>query len=377
MFAQSSLTRRALLAALPISLAAQTASRYRTKTKPLPSVGEFFRFSDPTTEATVVRLTSLNSASFLPAPTNRFVSVKDRFLIFSSDRTGALCPFQVDLRSGAIHHLADTTELAPQSLSLDPKERWLYFLEGARLLRIDVARRELRHLLPRPLAEDVQTFSIASNGAIFYIKRSNGDLLHWTEESDARPALKLAASAGPLCLAQPAGGGAGCLFTRDTGSSGREFWYAPANSSSPVLLAKGRISEPFWSPNGLSVLFLRDVSTPTASLAEIHEVTLDGKPERCVTPTSQFASFSPNFDASVFVGASRSKAQPNIVLLLRSARREMTLCQHHASRPASVLPVFSPDARRVYFQSDEEGKEAIYSVNVELLVEPPTDKTDG
>ena len=34
------------------------------------------------------------------------------------------------------------------------------------------------------------------------------------------------------------------------------------------------------------------------------------------------------------------------------------------------LPVFSPDARRVYFQSDREGKPAIYSVNVEQLVEP-------
>ena len=55
----------------------------------------------------------------------------------------------------------------------------------------------------------------------------------------------------------------------------------------------------------------------------------------------------------------------------------MTLCQHHASRPASVSPVFSPDARRVYFQSDEEGKEAIYSVNVELLVEPNLEKTEG
>jgi hypothetical protein len=29
--------------------------------------------------------------------------------------------------------------------------------------------------------------------------------------------------------------------------------------------------------------------------------------------------------------------------------------------------------RRVYFQSDEEGKPAIYSVNVELLVEPASE----
>jgi oligogalacturonide lyase len=72
----------------------------------------------------------------------------------------------------------------------------------------------------------------------------------------------------------------------------------------------------------------------------------------------------------VFVGSSRSKAQPNVVLLLRSAKREMTICEHHASDAASVGPVFAPDSRRVYFESDREGKPALYSVNVELLVEP-------
>jgi Tol biopolymer transport system component len=144
-----------------------------------------------------------------------------------------------------------------------------------------------------------------------------------------------------------------------------------------VLLAKGSVSSPCWSPDGQSVLFLRDTVTPTATLAEIHQVGLDGTGERCVAPTSQFASFSTNFDGSVFVGASRSKAQPNVVLLLRSAKRELTLCQHHSSHPAAVSPAFSPDARRVYFQSDEEGKPAIYSVNVELLVEPPGEDGEG
>jgi oligogalacturonide lyase len=72
----------------------------------------------------------------------------------------------------------------------------------------------------------------------------------------------------------------------------------------------------------------------------------------------------------MFVGASRSKAQPTIILLIRSVKRELTLCEHRASDPGSVHPVFSPDSRRVYFQSDHQGKSALYSVNVELLVEP-------
>ena len=119
------------------------------------------------------------------------------------------------------------------------------------------------------------------------------------------------------------------------------------------------------------MLFLRDVEGRAGvKLSEIHEVSTDSPREECVASTSSFAAFAPNGDASVFVGASRSKAQPTVILLVRSVRRELTLCEHRARDARAVSPVFSPDSRRVYFQSDHEGKRALYSVNVELLVEP-------
>ena len=358
-----------MLAMLPVSLAAQT-SRSRSKAKQLPAVGEFVRFSDPTTETFVVRLTSLKSASFLPAAANRFVSIKDRFLLFSSDRNGDLAPFQVDLRSGVVRQLATTTHLASESLCLDPKEHWLYFLDGGRLLRIEMGKRDSKH--PETLADGVSGYSIAQNGDVFLVRA--GNLQRLAAEGGG---MTLADGVGKLCLAQP-GAGKGCLFMRENTPADREFWHAPGSASAkPLLLARGNVSDPFWEPDGKSILFLRDVAKPEVTLAEIHEVALDGKAEHCVTPTSQFASFAANFDASVFVGASRSKAQPNVVLLLRSAKRELTLCQHHASNAARVSPVFSPDARRVYFQSDEDGKPAIYSINVELLVEPPGENIEG
>ena len=356
-----------MLATLPACLIAQT-SRSRPKAKQLPSVGEFVRFSDPTTETPVVRLTSLKSSSYLPAPANRFVSVKDRYLVFSSDRAGALAPFQVDLRSGAVKQLASPARLVADSLCLDPKEHWLYFLDGDQLLRTDMSKKDAKRR-SETLTDAVSSFSISPAGTLFLVR--HGALQRLSEQP-------LATEVGKLCLAQNAGV-EGCLFSREFDALQREFWYVSAASGSkPVLLAKGVVSNPFWAPDGQSLLFLRDVSTkPDVVLAEIHEVRLDGAGEHCVAATSMFAGFAPNFDASVFVGASRSKAQPNVVILLRTAKREMTLCQHHASHAAAVSPVFSPDARRVYFQSDEEGKPAIYSVNVEMLVEPPGESVDG
>jgi len=100
-----------------------------------------------------------------------------------------------------------------------------------------------------------------------------------------------------------------------------------------------------------------------------------------VGKTSQFADFGRNTDSSVFVGASASKAQPFILIMLRITRRELALCEHRSSDPAGVAPRFAPSSQRIYFQSDRLGKPAIFSVAVEKLVErtdqedPPAKKT--
>ncbi len=79
--------------------------------------------------------------------------------------------------------------------------------------------------------------------------------------------------------------------------------------------------------------------------------------------------FDVNRDTSVFVGASRNKASPHILLLLRTTQRELTLCEHRASDPATTAPIFSHDSQQIFFQSDKQGKPAIYRVHVERFVE--------
>ncbi len=347
-----------MLAAVPGALAATVPLK---RPKQLPRVGEFVRFSDPATEATVVRLTALSSSNLFPSPANRFVSAKERFLVFSSDRSGAFAPCRLDLRTGLVRQLAETRGLEPRSLSLDENERSLFFLDSGELKEVPFNSKGLR--------------TVAENVSGFAMGRGPSDLLLVRQGrlEDVNKNVIATEVSGP-CLLRP--DGHGCLFERRI-SDGAEFWYVSMGDATKKLslLAKGRISFPFWSPDGRSVLFLRGVPHGNVTLSEIHEVLIENGSEQPVSPTSQFAAFSPNRDASVFVGSSRSKAQPNVVLLLRSAKREMTLCEHHASDAASVGPVFAPDSRRVYFESDREGKPALYSVNVELLVEPTVEPT--
>lgn len=270
-----------------------------------------------------------------------------------------MCPFRTDLHTGLAHQLAETSSLSTESLCLDPSGRFLYFIDEQKLKEANTMSRKVRSV-----AEDVDAFGVVGRDRFVVVRKGRLQLAN-------AGAPVLAEDVAAFCLVQP--GGEGCLFIRQISREEREFWYVPllaAGDPQPRLLAKGPIADPFWSPDRRSVLFLREVPRGETKTSEIREVYLEGGAEQRVAETSQFAAFAPNGDATVFVGASRSKAQPTILLLLRSVHRELTLCEHRSKHPALVSPVFSPDSRRVYFQTDREGKPALYSVNVESLVEP-------
>jgi oligogalacturonide lyase len=140
------------------------------------------------------------------------------------------------------------------------------------------------------------------------------------------------------------------------------LWEADGRKSRRLPLAPGRPGPAFWSADGESVVYLH--------LNTIREWMAASDSERPVASTSQYASFAPNANGSIFVGASANKASPYILLLLRVPRRELPLCEHRSSDAAAVRPVFSPDSQRVFYQSDRDGKPALYTVNVQKLVEP-------
>jgi oligogalacturonide lyase len=352
------------MAALLGSYAFAASKTPSKRTRPLPQVGEFIRIVDPLTENIVVRLTDPRFQSHLPAPVNRFISSQERFILYSSNKPGRLAPFLADLRSGRARQLAAPESLVPESLCLDERERSLYLIDGTTLKEI-----ALSNLKERTVAPNVGSFALWGHPPQIYIVRQNC-LLRLSDGKTLAEGVSMA-----QIPVRPGGGG--CLFGRRRVDSDQEFWYAPFSAGrdeKPRMLARGKIWNPFWNPNGRSLLFLRAVDVNGVSTTEIHEAVPDAAPDvnldQRVSRTSQFAAFAPNGDGSVFVGASRSKAQPAIDLLLRSTPRELTLCEHRAASAQSASPVFSPDSRRVYFQSDREGNPALYAVNVELLVEP-------
>jgi oligogalacturonide lyase len=140
-----------------------------------------------------------------------------------------------------------------------------------------------------------------------------------------------------------------------------------------LKLADGQAAAATWSTDGRSVLYL-NVPVDSHKLRNIREFTPDSNEDKAISDTTQYACFERNSDGSVFVGASGSQASPHVLLLLRTVHREFTLCEHRASNPAMVSPIFSPNSQNVFFMSDQHGKPAIYRIAIDKLVEE-TDET--
>lgn len=285
------------------------------------------------------------------------MSGAEKFILFASDRAGSVAPFSMDLRTGMPRQLAETQQLEISSLQLSSNGRQAYFIDGGALTELSVQNRRMQ-----VLEENVGGFC-AGSGVTDYAFIREGKLFHAATG-------KRAWADGVTRVWQMRPGFPGCLFERRGGLLC--FTSFQNVSQRSIQLASGRFHDPCWSPDGRSILLLRDVPSKAGNDVEIHEIDPAAGPpsERMIARTSRYAAFSPNSDATVFVGATASKAQPSVMILVRSVGRELTLCEHRAADPGCVNPSFSHDNRRVYFASDFQGRPAIYAVNVERLVEP-------
>lgn len=329
---------------------------------------EWRRYADPATELEVLRLTDPAHSSFLPAYYNRFHARRNAFLIFACDRTGSRQAFRMDLKTGELRQLTEVEDLDPASLSLLRDERGFIFFDGAGLHSANLANLRDRELYRVPDGwTRCSGCSISSDAqrAFFGERQGRGSRLRSVTLGRGAAATVVEAD-WELSHPLPNPRRAQVLYRQ--GEEGLWLVNLDTRQNRKLRLPEGRIGPAQWSPDGNRIIYLHFPADPK-QLNALREFTPDENGDKMVGKTSQFVHFGGNADTSVFVGASRNRAAPHVLLFLRLTRREFTLCEHSASDPSMVAPVFSPDSQRIYFASDRHGKPAIYSMRVEKLVE--------
>jgi len=332
---------------------------------------EWKRYPDPATDLEVVLLTDPAFASGMTAPHLRQFTRRSDSLLYWSERyagesPGARQAFLLNLKQGESRQLTQAAALDPSSLSLSPDERSFVFFDGRSLYEsplTNVHPREI-HVVPE---SSVRTgLTVAADGAVVFCERENGrSRIVSVLRQQSRRIAETDREIEEL-MARPRH--AQILYF----TSG-QFWLVNSDGSGKRQLKTepGQTGGALWIPSGRTLVYLH-IPEDAKELITLREHAPDDGTDRLLAKTSQFISASPNADASVFTGASRSRAAAYVLILLRVARRELTLCEHRASDPAMVNPVFTPDSQSILFVSDRHGKPALYQVHVGRFVEETT-----
>ncbi|MBZ5634961.1 MAG: oligogalacturonate lyase family protein [Acidobacteriia bacterium] len=352
-------SRRLFLAAIPgVCVAATTG-----KGSLLPSAVS--RYSDPATELPVFRLTDPAHTSALPPHYARAVSRKGSFLLCASDTSGTMQAYRLDLKTGQTRLLTDAENFNPACFTLAADERSFCYIDGSRLYLSSLTSLRPREVYRSPEGYQPASMSVTDDGlSAALVEKGPRYRLQWIRMIDGTAAT-LAEADEELSDPMPRPRRASVLYRRAGG-----VWLANVDGKQNyrLRLADGQYTTTTWNPDGRSVLYL-NVPPDPRKLRNIREFTPDTNEDKAVSDTTQYACFERNADGSVLVGASASKASPYVLLLVRAVHREFTLCEHRASDPAMVSPIFSPSSQNVFFLSDQHGKPAVYRIAVDKLVE--------
>jgi oligogalacturonide lyase len=326
------------------------------------------RYADPSTEFEVTRLTDPAHSTYLPSTAAKIVTRRGTALLCASDRTGSMQAFRLDWKSGEARQLTECVALDKEALTWHPDERSFFCFDGPALERVSLSTLRSREVYRSP---DGWTrgvgFSVTEDGMYALLvetsrERSRLRLIGLAKSGATTVAETVGAIADPL----PRPKRAGILYRRD----GNSLWLVNFDGAGNRRLhtAEGKVGPALWSADGRTVLYLSyaEEARPRHTL---REHTPDTNADQLVGATTQFVGFQRNADSSVFVGASGSVAAPHVLLLLRAARRELTLCEHAARDARQVEPLFAPDSQRIFFQSDRHGRPALYTMPLERFVE--------
>lgn len=324
---------------------------------------EWRRYADPATEFQIIRLTEPTAAAGMTAPHLRGFTRRADSLLYWSERVGSRQAFVLNIKNGTSRQLSDATTLDTGSLCFSPDDREVYWFDGLSLQVLTLATMKVRELTRVQESAVRDGFTVGTDGAVYFVERT-GEVSRVVSlaKGTTRTVLEVAGAVDGI-IARP-------RHPQLLYRSGGALWMVNADGSARRQLKTeaGRTGAALWAPSGQTLIYLHEPDDPK-ELITLREFNPDDNADRQLAKTSQFISAAPNSDASVFIGASRSLASPYVLILLRAAHRELTLCEHRASDPAMVQPVYTPDSKSVLFVSDRHGKPAVYMVGVAKFVE--------
>ena len=342
-----------------------------------PAKGRLFpsaleRYPDPATDFTVFRLTDPQFTSHLPASYCRAVAVRGDSLIYASDMTGRFEAFRLDLKSGIARQLTEAEALDPSTVTFLPGDRGFGYLDGDRFIESNLASFKSREIYRASggftmsgglcVSDDGQYAVLVERTVpggqkdplyrLQLVRMANGASTTLVESGEEL--------SDPILRPRRAS----VLYRR-----GDDPWSVnfDARRNRRLRVSAGTTLQAVWSPDGRSVIYLNRPVDPH-KLHNLREFSPDTNEDKPIADTTQFVRFGLNADASVFVGASGSKASPYVLLLVRAAKRELAIAEHRASDPGMVTPIFSPNSQQIFFVSDRHGKPAIYAVKVDKMV---------
>ena len=353
------------------TVAAQLAGQQKKVSFP----AEVKRYADPTTDLDVYRLTDPGHSSTLPAYYNRAIAHNSGSMVFCCDRNGAPQAHRMDLKNGETRELTDAQDLDGSSLTLTPDNRWFCYFAGRQLFICTMAGHS-KSLYQVPEGwERCPGLTVGPDGthATFAERQGEKSRLQMVPltQGAARTVVEL-----PFVISDPIPRPmrAQILFRQGV----EALWMVNSDGTHKrqLKLSAGNVGPANWVADGKTLLYLSIPADPM-QITTIRECVPDTNIDSLVAKTSQYSQFGFNQPATVFVGACRSAASPTILVMLRSTRRELTLCEHKASHPEMTVPRFSPDSQRLYFQSDRDGKQAIYGLHLERFLEKTEPETAG
>jgi oligogalacturonide lyase len=294
-------------------------------------------------------------------------------MIFCCDRGGTPQALRMDLKSGESRDLTEAEDLDGSSLTLTPDNRQFCYFAGRGLYISSVGGRS------RPLYEvpgdweRCPGLSVGPDGthATFAERKGDRSRLRMVTLAQGLPRTVVEV---PFAMSHPIPRPMRAQILFRQGDEALWMVNSDGAQKRQLKLADGKLGPASWVADGRSILYLSFPADPR-QLTAIRESLPDTNGESLVAKTSQYAAFGFNLPATVFAGACRSAASPTILIMLRSEQRELTLCEHKASHPETTAPRFAPDTQRVYFQSDRDGKPAIYCMHVEKFLEKTASET--